>query len=59
MQMGAHILAPTVCPACEIGEPEMQRHEDEYELSCPNCEWTSEAMSSKPAAVDSFFRQHA
>ncbi|SAK98067.1 DNA-binding protein [Caballeronia ptereochthonis] len=55
-QIDAHVVAPAVCPACEIGEPEMQRHEDEYELSCPNCERTSATVSSKLSAVESFLR---
>ncbi|KAK46440.1 DNA-binding protein [Caballeronia jiangsuensis] len=55
-QMDGHIVSPTACPACEAGEPELQRHEDEYELSCPNCERTSGAASSKLAAVDGFLR---
>jgi hypothetical protein len=55
-QVDAHIVAPTVCPACEAGEPELQRHEDEYELSCPNCERTSGGMSSKLAALEGFIR---
>lgn len=55
-QLDAHVVAPAACPACEAGEPELQRHEDEYELSCPNCERTSGAASSKLAAVDGFIR---
>ncbi|WP_250440842.1 DNA-binding protein [Caballeronia sp. AZ1_KS37] len=55
-QIDAHVAAPTSCPACEAGEPELQRHEDEYELSCPNCERTSGATASKLAAVDEFIR---
>jgi DNA repair exonuclease SbcCD ATPase subunit len=55
-QLDAHVVAPGACPACELGEPELQRHEDEYELSCPNCERTSGAVSSKLAAVDGFIR---
>ncbi|SAK71199.1 DNA-binding protein [Caballeronia calidae] len=55
-QLDAHVVAPGACPACAAGEPELQRHEDEYELSCPNCERTSGAVSSKLAAVDGFIR---
>ncbi|SAL75098.1 DNA-binding protein [Caballeronia peredens] len=55
-QLDAHVALPSICPACEVGEPEMQRHEDEFELSCPHCERTSEAASSKLAAVDGFLR---
>ncbi|SAK77320.1 DNA-binding protein [Caballeronia catudaia] len=55
-QLDTHVSAPGVCPACELAEPELQLHEDEYELSCPNCERTSGAVSSKLAAVDGFIR---
>ncbi|WP_045452514.1 DNA-binding protein [Caballeronia cordobensis] len=55
-QLDAHVAAPAVCPACELAEPELQRHEDEYELSCPNCERASGAVSSKLAAVEGFIR---
>ncbi|BAN24665.1 DNA-binding protein [Caballeronia insecticola] len=55
-QIDAHVALPSVCPACEVGEPELQRHEDEFELSCPNCERTSEAASSKLGAVEGFLR---
>ncbi|BCQ26113.1 DNA-binding protein [Caballeronia sp. NK8] len=55
-QLDAHVVAPGSCPACELGELELQRHEDEYELSCPNCERTSGAVSSKLAAIDGFVR---
>lgn len=55
-QVDAYVIAPAACPACEAGEPELQRHEDEYELSCPNCERTSGAASSKLAAVEGFLR---
>lgn len=55
-QIDAFVVPPNVCPACESGEPELQRHEDEFELLCPNCERTSGAMSSKLAAVESFIK---
>jgi chromosome segregation ATPase len=53
-QIDAYVVAPGACPACESGEPELQRHEDEYELLCPNCERTSGAVSSRLAAVQNF-----
>ncbi|WP_244828993.1 DNA-binding protein [Caballeronia sp. TF1N1] len=53
-QVDAYFVTPTACPACEIGEPELQRHEDEFELSCPNCERTSGAAASKLAAIEGF-----
>jgi DNA repair exonuclease SbcCD ATPase subunit len=55
-QIDAYITPPSTCPACESGEPELQRHEDEFELLCPNCDRTSGAVSSKLAAVDGFRR---
>ncbi|MDR5761612.1 DNA-binding protein [Caballeronia sp. LZ035] len=55
-QVDMHVVTPIICPGCASGEPEMQRHEDEFELSCPQCERTSGAVASKLAAVDEFFR---
>lgn len=50
----AHVELPARCPVCEVGEPELSRHEDEFELSCPECEHTSGASSSKLAALAGF-----
>jgi hypothetical protein len=50
----AHVELPPRCPVCEVGEPELSRHEDEFELSCPECEHTSGASSSKLAALAGF-----
>jgi chromosome segregation ATPase len=50
----AHVELPARCPVCEAGEPELSRHEDEFELSCPECEHTSGASSSKLAALAGF-----
>ncbi|KNH03911.1 Chromosome segregation ATPase [Candidatus Burkholderia brachyanthoides] len=55
-QVDAYVSALPACPACESGEPELQRHEDEFELLCPNCERTSGASASKLAAVHGFLR---
>ncbi|MDR5738990.1 MULTISPECIES: DNA-binding protein [unclassified Caballeronia] len=55
-QVDAYIAAPADCPACESAEPELQRHEDEFELSCPHCERSSGAVASKLAAVQAFLR---
>lgn len=55
-QVDNYVVTPIICPGCDSGEPEMQRHEDEFELSCPHCERTSGAVASKLAAVDEFFR---
>ncbi|VXC88693.1 DNA-binding protein [Burkholderia sp. 8Y] len=53
-QADPYVSVPPACPACEDGEPELQLHEDEYELSCPKCERTSGAATSKLAALYSF-----
>ncbi|SAL54387.1 DNA-binding protein [Caballeronia humi] len=53
-QIDAHVGLPSHCPACEAGEPELSQHEDEYELSCPECNHTSGATSSKLAALAGF-----
>ncbi|MFM0050400.1 DNA-binding protein [Caballeronia grimmiae] len=58
-QVDAYIAAPLDCPACESAEPELQRHEDEFELSCPNCERSSGAVASKLAAVQAFLKAAA
>ncbi|WP_309756758.1 DNA-binding protein [Caballeronia sp. LZ050] len=50
----AYVKVPVACPSCEDGEPELQLHEGEYELSCPKCERTSGAASSKLSALHSF-----
>ncbi|MDR5754468.1 DNA-binding protein [Caballeronia sp. LZ024] len=50
----AYVALPARCPVCEVGEPELSRHEDEFELSCPECEHTSGASSSKLAALAGF-----
>jgi DNA repair exonuclease SbcCD ATPase subunit len=55
-QIDAYVAAPNACPACASGEPELQRHEDEFELLCPNCDRTSGAASSKLAAIEGFLR---
>lgn len=55
-QVDAYVAAPLDCPACESAEPELQRHEDEYELSCPNCERSSGAVTSKLAAIQAFLK---
>jgi translation initiation factor 2 beta subunit (eIF-2beta)/eIF-5 len=53
-QIDAYAVTPVACPACESGEPELERHEDEFELLCPQCDRTSGATSSKLAAVQAF-----
>lgn len=53
-QIDPYIVAPGTCPACQSGEPELQRHEDKFELLCSNCERTSGEAGSKLAAVGAF-----
>ncbi|KMZ13907.1 Chromosome segregation ATPase [Candidatus Burkholderia humilis] len=53
-QIDAYVVTPAACPACETGEPELERHEDEFELLCPQCDRSSGAMASKLAAVQGF-----
>jgi hypothetical protein len=55
-QIDAYVTAPSTCPACDAGEPELQRHEDEFELLCPSCDHTSGPSTSKLAAVEGFSR---
>jgi hypothetical protein len=55
-QVDAYVFAPGTCPVCDAGEPELQRHEDEFELLCPNCDHTSGPATSKLAAVEGFVR---
>jgi DNA repair exonuclease SbcCD ATPase subunit len=54
-QIDSYVVTPAVCPACESGEPELERHEDEFELLCPNCDRTSGQAASKLAAINAFF----
>jgi DNA repair exonuclease SbcCD ATPase subunit len=53
-QIDAYAVTPNACPACETGEPELERHEDEFELLCPQCDRTSGATASKLAAIQAF-----
>jgi hypothetical protein len=45
---------PVRCPACETGEPELVQHENEFDLSCPDCERSSGAAASRLCAVSRF-----
>ncbi|WP_175940814.1 DNA-binding protein [Caballeronia sp. BCC1704] len=53
-QADPYVAVPGACPGCEDGEPELQLHEDEYELCCPKCERTSGPASSKLSALYGF-----
>jgi hypothetical protein len=46
---------PSRCPACDTGEPELSRHGDEFELSCPDCERSSGTAPSRLVAVARFY----
>jgi chromosome segregation ATPase len=45
---------PARCPACETGEPELVQHENEFDLSCPDCDRSSGAAASRLCAVSRF-----
>jgi hypothetical protein len=49
-----HVGLPAHCPNCEEGEPELSQVEGGFELSCPECEHTSGAGSSRLQAVARF-----
>lgn len=53
-QADPYVAVPPTCPGCEDGEPELQLHEDEYELCCPRCERSSGPASSKLSALYGF-----
>ncbi|WP_250474382.1 DNA-binding protein [Caballeronia sp. GAFFF1] len=53
-QADLYVAVPPTCPGCEDGEPELQLHEDEYELCCPKCERTSGPAPSKLSALYGF-----
>lgn len=42
-----HVALPSRCPNCEEGEPELAEVDDGFELSCPECEYTSGAGASR------------
>lgn len=42
-----HVELPSRCPNCEEGEPELAEVDDGFELSCPECEYTSGAGASR------------
>jgi hypothetical protein len=45
---------PARCNACGTGEPELSQHDGEFELSCPDCEHSSGAATSRLRAVMRF-----
>jgi hypothetical protein len=48
------VAVPARCPTCETGEPELAQHDDEFELSCPDCDRSSGTSSSRLLAVARF-----
>ena len=50
------VLLPCLasCPTCVTGEPELAQHDDEFELSCPDCDRSSGTASSRLLAVARF-----
>jgi hypothetical protein len=48
------VAVPAHCPTCVTGEPELAQHGDEFELSCPDCDRSSGAASSRLLAVARF-----
>jgi len=48
------VAVPAHCPTCVSGEPELAQHGDEFELSCPDCDRSSGAASSRLLAVARF-----
>lgn len=48
------VTVPARCPTCVTGEPELAQHDDEFELSCPDCERSSGTALSRLLAVACF-----
>ncbi|CAN7699458.1 DNA-binding protein [Caballeronia sp. LjRoot31] len=48
------VAVPACCPTCVTGEPELAQHDDKFELSCPDCDRSSGAASSRLLAVARF-----
>ncbi|MCG5075507.1 DNA-binding protein [Paraburkholderia tagetis] len=49
-----HVSLPAHCPNCEDGEPELAQVDGRFELSCPECEYTSGLGASRLEAVARF-----
>jgi predicted nucleic acid-binding Zn-ribbon protein len=49
-----HVGLPQHCPNCEEGEPELSQVDGRFELSCPECEYTSGVGTSRLEAVTRF-----
>lgn len=49
-----HVGLPAHCPNCEEGEPELSQVGEGFELSCPECDYTSGAGASRLEALARF-----
>jgi hypothetical protein len=49
-----HVALPARCPNCHEGEPELSVAGDGFELTCPECEYTSGTGASKLEAFAHF-----
>ncbi|QGZ63826.1 DNA-binding protein [Paraburkholderia acidisoli] len=49
-----HVSLPARCPNCQEGEPELAEVEDGFELSCPECDYTSGPGASRLEALARF-----
>lgn len=49
-----HVSLPARCPQCQEGEPELSQVDHRYELSCPECDYTSGTGASRLEAVSRF-----
>jgi hypothetical protein len=54
-----HVVLPTRCPKCEVGEPELSEVDHRYELQCPECEHSSGLGLSRLETVSRFLATKA
>jgi len=54
-----HVALPARCPNCHEGEPELSEMDDGFELTCPECEYTSGTAVSKLGAYARFMAANA
>ncbi|MBB6318432.1 hypothetical protein FHX56_001755 [Paraburkholderia tropica] len=53
-RVDGHVALPSRCPGCEEGEPELSQVDGRFELSCPECDYTSGLGASRLEAVARF-----
>lgn len=53
-EVDGFIDVPARCPSCVDGEPELAVHDDQIDITCPDCERTSGASPSRLIAVARF-----